>query len=78
LDKRLAFTRLPLKYVASQMSRKYNAKIHVHGAVEDIVYTRELKNEDLATALLLLSKTSPVRLSVTEIDGEYYISKLGV
>lgn len=78
LDKRLAFTRLPLKYVASQMSRKYNAKIHVHGAVEDIVYTGELKNEDLATALLLLSKTSPVRLSVTEIDGEYYISKLGV
>ena len=78
LDKRLTFTRMPLKYVASQMSRKYNTKINVHGAVEDIAYTGELKNEDLAMALSLLVKTSPVRLSVTEIDGEYYISKSGV
>lgn len=78
LDKRLAFTRMPLKYVASQMARKYNTKINVHSAVEDIIYTGELKNEDLAMALSLLVKTSPVRLSVTEIDGEYYISKSGV
>lgn len=78
IEKRLKFTRLPLKYVASQISHKYNTKINVHSAIEDIAYTGELRNEGLDTALSLLSKTSPVELSIIDIDGEYYISKSGI
>ena len=34
----LSFSSLPLKYVANQVSHKYNVKINVHSSIEDIVY----------------------------------------
>lgn len=78
MEKQLKFTRLPLKFVANKLSHKYNTKINVHASIEDIAYTGELRNEDLGTALSLLSKTSPVELSIIDIDGEYYISQSGI
>lgn len=72
---RLSFCNLPLKYVANQLSHKYNVKINVHGSIEDIVYDGQLDRESLQDALRLISMTSPVELSVTEFKGEYYISR---
>lgn len=71
----LSFSSLPLKYVANQVSHKYNVKINVHSSIEDIVYDGSLDRESLQDALRLISMTSPVELSVTEFKGEYYISK---
>lgn len=71
----LSFSSLPLKYVANQVSHKYNVKINVHSSIEDIVYDGCLDRESLQDALKLISMTSPVELSVTEFKGEYYISK---
>lgn len=72
---KLSFSSLPLKYVANQVSHKYNVKINVHSSIEDIVYDGCLDRESLQDALRLISMTSPVELSVTEFKGEYYISK---
>lgn len=71
----LSFSSLPLKYVANQVSHKYNVKINVHSSIEDIVYDGCLDRESLQDALRLISMTSPVELSITEFKGEYYISK---
>lgn len=71
----LTFSSLPLKYVANQLSHKYNAKINVHGSIEDIAYDGQLDKESLQDALRLISMTAPVELSVTEFKGEYYISR---
>lgn len=71
----LTFSSLPLKYVANQLSHKYNAKINVHGSIEDIAYDGQLDKESLQDALRLISMTAPVDLSVTEFKGEYYISR---
>ncbi len=70
----LTFSSLPLKYVASQLSHKYHAKINVHSSIEDIAYDGSLDKESLQDALRLISMTAPVELSVTEFKGEYYIS----
>ena len=75
LDKKLKFSRLPLKFVANQLSHKYGVKINIHHSLEDIVYTGQLDNEDITTALRLISITAPIKIAVTEFDGEYYISK---
>lgn len=75
LDKKLKFSRLPLKFVANQLSHKYGVKINIHHSIEDIVYTGQLDNEDITTALHLISITAPIKIAVTEFDGEYYISK---
>ena len=71
----LTFSSLPLKYVANHLSHKYNAKINVHGSIEDIAYDGQLDKESLQDALRLISMTAPVELSVTEFKGEYYISR---
>lgn len=75
MSKQLKFSCLPLKFVAKQLSHKYNTKINIHRSIEDIPYTGQLLNEDIATALKLLSITSPVNLAITNLDGEYYISR---
>ena len=75
LDKKLIFSRLPLKFVANQLSHKYGVKINIHHSIEDIIYTGQLGNEDITTALHLISITAPIKISVTEFDGEYYISR---
>ncbi len=71
----LSFSSLPLKYVASQLSHKYNVRINVHSSIEDIVYDGRLDRESLQDALRLISMTAPVPLSITEFKGEYYISR---
>lgn len=75
MNKQLTFSRLPLKFVAKQIEHKYNVKINMHSDIEDIPYTGRLQNEDLKTALHLLSATSPVSLVVTESNNEFYITK---
>ena len=74
INKRLTFSRLPLKYVANQLEHKYNIKIRLHSDIEDIPYTGELQNEDLETALHLLSITSPIAMDIVKRDNEYHIS----
>lgn len=75
MNKQLTFSRLPLKFVAKQIEHKYNVKINMHSDIEDIPYTGRLQNEDLKTALHLLSTTSPVSLDIAEINNEFYITK---
>ena len=75
MNKELKFSHLPLKYVASQISHKYGVKINIHSSIENMTYTGELHNEPLSVAMRLLTITASVELSVTEFDGEYYISK---
>ena len=75
MNKQLTFSRLPLKFVIKQIEHKYNVKINMQSDIEDIPYTGGLQNEDLKTALHLLSTTSPVSLAVTESNNEFYISK---
>lgn len=74
-DGQLSFSGLPLKYVASQLTHKYNTRINVHSAIENIVYDGQIDRESLQDALRLITMTSPVELSVIEFNGEYYISK---
>ena len=75
LNKQLKFSRLPLKFVANQLSHKYGVKINIHQSIENIVYTGQLNDEDITTALHLISITAPINIAITEFDGEYYISK---
>ena len=75
MNNKLTFSRLPLKFVVKQIEHKYNVKINMHSDIEDIPYTGELQNENLKTALYLLSITSPVTLAVAESSNEFYISK---
>ena len=75
MENRLTFSRLPLKFVARQIEHKYNVKINMHPDIEDIPFTGELQDEDLPTALHLLSITSPVYMDIVERDNEYYISQ---
>lgn len=76
LDKQLKFSRLPLKFVANQLSHKYGVKVNIHPSIEDINFTGQLQEEDIATALRLITITSPIKVTVNEYGGEYYISKL--
>lgn len=75
MNNQLTFSRLPLKFVIKQIEHKYNVKINMHSDIEDIPYTGELQNENLKTALHLLSITAPITLEVTESNNEFYISK---
>ena len=75
MNKRLTFSRLPLKFVATQLEHKYNIKINVHSDIEDIPYTGELQDEDLKTALHLLSMTSPISMDIVVRENEYYITQ---
>ena len=75
VNKRLTFSRLPLKFVATQLEHKYNIKINVHSDIEDIPYTGELQDEDLKTALHLLSMTSPISMDIVVRENEYYITQ---
>ncbi len=75
LNNQLWFSRLPLKFVANRLSHKYGVKINIHRSIENIVYTGQLNDEDIDTALRLISITAPIKIAVTEFDGEYYISK---
>ncbi len=71
---KLSFCALPLKFVASQLSHRYGVSVRVHNSVEDISYDGCIDRESLEEALRLICLTSPVELSLTRFEGEYYIS----
>ncbi len=75
-DGTLHFSGLALKYVAAQLSHKYGVNVGVHSSVANIVYEGEIDKEPLETALKLISISAPTRLKITNLDGEYYITKL--
>jgi len=74
-DGSLSFSEYPLKFVANRLAHRYNVKINIHCSIENILYDGRIDDESLEEALTLLTVTSPVPLSVTEFDGEYYVSK---
>lgn len=75
-DGTLHFSGLALKYVAAQLSHKYGVNVGVHSSVANIVYEGEIDKEPLETALKLISISAPTKLKITNLDGEYYITKL--
>lgn len=74
-NRQLKFADYPLKFVANQLGHKYHVKINIHNSIENILYDGQIDDESLEDALHLVSITAPVPLSVTEFDGEYYVSK---
>jgi len=74
-DGTLHFSGLALKYVAAQLSHKYGVNVSVHASVANILYEGEIDNEPLDTALKLISISAPTKLKITNLDGEYYITK---
>ena len=76
-DDALHFSSLPLKVVASQMSKKYGVCIHVNPSISNILYEGVIDDEPLSVALRLLSITAPEPLAVEKLnDSDYYIKKL--
>lgn len=75
MDGRLVFSGHPLRDVANKLSRYYQVKINVHDEIASLQYTGQVDKESLAEALRMISATSPVRLSITDIDGEYFLSR---
>ncbi len=75
IDGRLVFSGYPLRDVANKLSRYYQVKINIHDEIANLKYTGVVDKESLAEALRMISATSPVRLSITDIDGEYFLSR---
>ena len=72
---RLVFEDTPLRQVANRLARKYQVTIDVHPELENILYTGVNDDETIEEVLRLLEITSPVPLSFSNFDGNYYISK---
>ena len=72
---RLIFSGHPLKDVANKLSRYYQVRINIHEEIANLQYTGMVDRETLPEALRMISETSPVRLSITNIDGEYFLSR---
>ncbi|MBS4765444.1 FecR domain-containing protein [Alistipes sp. kh20] len=75
IEGRLVFSGYPLKDVANKLSRYYQVKINIHDEIANLQYTGVVDRETLPEALRMISETSPVRLSITNIDGEYFLSR---
>ena len=75
IDGRLIFSGNPLKDVANKLSRHYQVRINIHEEIANLKYTGIVDRETLQEALQMISETSPVRLSITNIDGEYFLSR---
>ena len=75
IDGRLIFSENPLKDVANKLSRHYQVRINVHEEIANLKYTGMVDRETLQEALQMISEASPVRLSITNIDGEYFLSR---
>lgn len=72
---RLVFDDTPLRQVANRLSRKYQVTINVQPELGNILYTGVNDDETIEEVLRLLEITSPVPLSFSNINGNYYISK---
>lgn len=75
IEDRLVFSGHPLKDVANKLSRYYQVKINIHDEIANLQYTGVVDKESLQETLRMISATSPVRLSITDIDGEYFLSR---
>lgn len=75
LDGRLIFSGHPLKDVSNKLSRYYQVKVNVHEEIAGLQYTGTVDKESLPEALRMIVATSPMKLSVTNIDGEYFLSR---
>ena len=75
IEGRLVFSGHPLKDVANKLSRYYQVKVNIHEEIANLQYTGVVDKESLPEALRMISATSPVRLSITNIDGEYFLSR---
>lgn len=75
IEGRLVFSGHPLKDVANKLSRYYQVKINIHDEIANLQYTGMVDRETLPEALRMISATSPVKLSITNIDGEYFLSR---
>lgn len=75
LDGRLVFSGHPLKDVANKLSRYYQMKVNVHEEIAGLQYTGTVDKESLSESLRMIIATSPVKLSITNIDGEYFLSR---
>lgn len=72
---RLVFEDTPLRQVANRLARKYQVTIDVHPELGNILYTGVNDDETIEEVLRLLEITSPVPLSFSNVNGNYYISK---
>lgn len=75
LDGRLVFSGHPLKDVANKLSRYYQVKVNIHEEITGLQYTGTVDKESLSESLRMIVATSPVKLSITNIDGEYFLSR---
>ncbi|MBP3481906.1 MAG: FecR domain-containing protein [Alistipes sp.] len=75
LSGRLVFSGLPLRDVVNKLSRRFQVKINVHADLARQQYTGVVDEETLDEALNMLVVTSPTKMCVTNIDGEYFLSK---
>lgn len=72
---RLVFDDTPLRQVANRLARKYQVTINVQPELGNILYTGVNDDETIEEILRLLEITSPVALSFSNVNGNYYISK---
>lgn len=71
----MIFEDTPLRQVVNCLSRRYGVKIHVQSEICNIKYSGKNSGRDIMDVFRLLEVTSPVPISVTEYEGEYYISR---
>lgn len=75
INGRLVFSGLPLKDVANKLSRHFQVRINVHADIANQQYTGMVDDETLEEALNMIAETSPRRMRITNIEGEYFLSQ---
>lgn len=75
INGRLVFSGLPLKDVANKLSRHFQVRINVHADIANQQYTGMVDEETLEEALNMIAETSPRRMRITNIEGEYFLSQ---
>ena len=75
INGRLVFSGLPLKDVANKLSRHFQVRINVHSDIANQQYTGVVDDETLEEALNMIAETSPRRMRITNIEGEYFLSQ---
>lgn len=71
----MIFEDTPLRQVVNCLSRRYGVRIHVQDEICNIKYTGKNSGNNIGDVFRLLEVTSPVPISVTEYEGEFYISR---
>lgn len=74
IEGRLIFSGHPLKDVANKLSRYYQVRINIHEEIANLQYTGMVDGKRCRRPSDDL-RNLPVRLSITNIDGEYFLSR---